>query len=235
MVLKKRDFQKTAGLIQEFLSKLSCEESTAELRDSMNLVLFYLQKYYKKLRSRSLSSGTSPRFNGKLTSRSPIFNGGVSPISPACGIPDQFEWKWYNLESPRLSASLGTNEFSSLPLVLQAAKSGDSELLKELIDKDPAVIEQVDGLGRNAIMYSVHGNTPPHSECLEILINADCDLDFQANDNTTALHIAAYYNNTTALTLLLRKKASHDIEDIQGRTPLHWAAASPAVDNTKEM
>ena len=101
----------------------------------MNLVLFYLQTYYKKLRSRSLSSGTSPRFNGKLTSRSPIFNGGVSPISPACGIPDQFEWKWYNLESPKLSASLGTNEFSSLPLVLQAAKSGDSELLKELIDK----------------------------------------------------------------------------------------------------
>lgn len=46
---------------------------------------------------------------------------------------------------------------------------------------DPTVIEQVDGLGRNAIMYSVHGNTPPHSECLEILINADCDLDFQAN------------------------------------------------------
>ena len=101
----------------------------------MNLVLFYLQKYYKKLRSRSISSGTSPRFHGKTLSGSLIFNGGVSPVSPACGIPDQFEWKWYNLESPRLSASLGTNEFSSLPLVLQAAKSGDSELLKELIDK----------------------------------------------------------------------------------------------------
>lgn len=62
-------------------------------------------------------------------------NGGVSPVSPACGIRDQFEWKWYNLESPRLSASLGTNEYSSLPLILQAAKSGDYELLKELIDK----------------------------------------------------------------------------------------------------
>ena len=56
-------------------------------------------------------------------------------MSPACGTPDQFEWKWYNLESPRLSASLGTNEFSSLPLVLQAAKSADLKLLKELIDK----------------------------------------------------------------------------------------------------
>lgn len=129
------DFQKTAGLIQEFLSKLSCEESTAELRDSMHLVLFYLQKYYKKLRSRSLSNGASPRFNGKSLSGSLVLNGGVSPVSPACGIPDQFEWKWYNLESPRLSASLGTNEFSSLPLVLQAVKSADLHLLKELIEK----------------------------------------------------------------------------------------------------
>lgn len=129
------DFQKTAGLIQEFLSKLSCDESTAELRDSMNLVLFHLQRYYKKLRKRSLSSGTSPRFHGKTLSGGLILNGGVSPVSPACGIRDQFEWKWYNLESPRLSASLGTNEYSSLPLILQAAKSGDYELLKELIDK----------------------------------------------------------------------------------------------------
>lgn len=104
----------------------------------MHLVLFYLQKYYKKLRSRSLSNGASPRFNGKSLSGSLVFNGGVSPVSPACGIPDQLEWKWYNLESPRLSASLGTNEFSSLPLVLQATKSADSQLLKELIEKGNA-------------------------------------------------------------------------------------------------
>ena len=101
----------------------------------MHLVLFYLQKYYKKLRSISLSNGASPKLNGKSLSGSLLLNGGVSPVSPACGTPDQFEWKWYNLESPRLSASLGTNEFSSLPLVLQAAKSADLKLLKELIDK----------------------------------------------------------------------------------------------------
>ena len=101
----------------------------------MHLVLFYLQKYYKKLRSRSLSNGASPKLNGKSLSGSLLLNGGMSPVSPACGTPDQFEWKWYNLESPRLSASLGTNEFSSLPLVLQAAKSADLKLLKELVDK----------------------------------------------------------------------------------------------------
>ena len=30
-------------------------------------------------------------------------------------------------------------------------------------------------------------------------------------------------------------KASHHIEDNQGRTPLHWAAASPSMDNLKVM
>lgn len=46
---------------------------------------------------------------------------------------------------------------------------------------DPAIIQQVDGLGRNATMHCVHGNTPVHTECLEMLIDANCDLDHQAN------------------------------------------------------
>lgn len=129
------DFQKISALIQEFLSKLACEESTAELRDSLHLALFYLQRYYKKLRCRSLSNGISPRFSSRSFSGSLIVNGVRSPLSPACGTHDQFEWKWYNLESPRLSTNVGTNEFSSLPVVLKAAKSGSSDLLKETLDK----------------------------------------------------------------------------------------------------
>ena len=127
------DFQKISALIQEFLSKLTCEESTAELRDSLHLALFYLQRYYKLLRCRSLSDGISPRLNSGSFSGSLISNGAKSPLSPACGTHDQFEWKWYNLESPRLSTSVGTSQFSSLPVVLKAAKSGNSELLKETL------------------------------------------------------------------------------------------------------
>lgn len=48
---------------------------------------------------------------------------------------------------------------------------------------DPEVVHQVDGLGRDAAMYCVHGNTPDHTECLKILITADCDLNLQANGN----------------------------------------------------
>ena len=133
MLLFFPDFQKIAGCLNEFLSKLSCDESTAALRDSINLVLFCTQTYYKKLRSRSLSNIVSPRMTALAGGL--ILNGGASPVSPACGIPDQFEWKWYNLESPRVSASLGTDEFSSLPLIMQAGKSGDKELLMKLLEK----------------------------------------------------------------------------------------------------
>ena len=46
---------------------------------------------------------------------------------------------------------------------------------------DPEAIHQVDGLGRNVVMYTIHGNSVAHIECLEILINMNCDLNIQAN------------------------------------------------------
>lgn len=56
-------------------------------------------------------------------------------MSPACGVPNQFEWKWVNLESPKLSVSLGTSEFSSLSPFLHAVKTGAVQVLKEILEK----------------------------------------------------------------------------------------------------
>lgn len=132
------DFQKIAQQVQEFLGKLACEEGTADLRDALNLALLYTQRYYKTLRSRSHSNTMSPSSEHRSLSGTLLFTnscGAVSPVSPACGMQNQFEWKWYNLDSPKLSASLGTSEFSSISPFLQAAKTGDVEGLKSLIDE----------------------------------------------------------------------------------------------------
>ena len=61
--------------------------------------------------------------------------------------------------------------------------------------QDPAIIQQVDGLGRNATMYCVHGSTPAHTECLEMLIDANCDLDHQANGKKfgNSIHVLGQY------------------------------------------
>lgn len=132
------DFQKIAQHIQEFLNKLICDEDTADLRDVLNLALLYMQRYYKSLRTRKHSNGISPRNSDhRSLSGTLLFTnscGAISPVSPACGVPNQFEWKWVNLESPKLSASLGTNEFSSLSPLLHAAKAGEKEVLKELLN-----------------------------------------------------------------------------------------------------
>lgn len=133
------DFHKIAQHIQEFLNKLICTEDTADLRDALNLALLYMQRYYKTLRTRSHSNTISPRSaDHRSLSGTLLFTnscGAISPVSPACGVPNQFEWKWVNLESPKLSASLGTSEFSSLSPFLQAAKTGDIEVMKELLNK----------------------------------------------------------------------------------------------------
>ncbi|EDO44583.1 predicted protein, partial [Nematostella vectensis] len=185
-----KDFQKIAQMVQDFLGKLSCEEGTAELRDALNLTLLYMQKYYKTLRSRSQSNtnGISPRcVGGTLLFTSSC--GAISPVSPACGLPDIFEWKWFNIESPKLSASLGTDEFSMLSNVLQATKAGDLEAVKDLIEKDPKCVESNDGLGRNAVMYAVHGKSDPHTECLEVLLEAGSNVDHQANGKTSSHYL----------------------------------------------
>ena len=54
----------------------------------------------------------------------------------------------------------------------------DLELFVCLVDSEN--INQVDGLGRNAVMYCVHGHSPEHDECLEMLIKANADLNHQA-------------------------------------------------------
>ena len=47
------DFQKAAAYIHEFLLKLNDESKCAELRDTLNLALLHMQKYYKFLQVRN--------------------------------------------------------------------------------------------------------------------------------------------------------------------------------------
>lgn len=51
----------------------------------------------------------------------------------------------------------------------------------------------MDGLGRNGLMYTVHGNTPEHVECLELILEkTQLDLDHQANGKYVKYKITAF-------------------------------------------
>ena len=112
--------------------KLSVEVECAELRDTLNLALLHMQKYYRTLRLRTQSQdrACSQMLSASLR--------GLSPLTPFKDAPDKFNWKWINLESPKVTGSLpidGGKNLMTLPLVIQAAKQGDNDLLQQLIQK----------------------------------------------------------------------------------------------------
>lgn len=59
------DFKKLSVCIQEFLSRLPCDESTGFLRDTLYLSLLELHKHYVKVKDRLSSS--LRQLNGTLT------------------------------------------------------------------------------------------------------------------------------------------------------------------------
>ena len=122
------DFQKAAAFIHEFLLKLQDDSECAELRDSLNLALLHMQKYYRVLQHRNHEKSLATSLS--LTAR------GLSPMTPFVDAPDKFQYKWINLDSVRLKASFGVDDsinIIQLPPIIQAAKNGSVEEITELI------------------------------------------------------------------------------------------------------
>ncbi|KAI8505099.1 hypothetical protein Bbelb_172080 [Branchiostoma belcheri] len=218
MTLKKKDFQKAVSFIQELLLKISEDPECAEVRDSLNLVLVHMQRYYRLLRLRR-------KDGGQVNLAASMPHGGISPAAPAHDFLDHFSWRWQNIEhSLPLNGSLPIDgrKDSGIPLVLQAVKEGDKELVAQLIEKDKKCLRQTDSLGRTPLMYAVCHNQP---DCLSLLLDNKADLDVQAHDGMTAVAMAANLGHAPAVEQLVQQGANCDLQDIQGRAAVHWAAA----------
>ncbi|EGD76677.1 hypothetical protein PTSG_08027 [Salpingoeca rosetta] len=103
----------------------------------------------------------------------------------------------------------------STPLQIAAAH-GQTERVAELLAQGVDVNEE-DGHGRTAVMYSVHCN---HIDTTRLLISQGADLDHRAQDGATALHRAAYCGTRAMVMLLLESGSDHRIPDEEGRLPL---------------
>lgn len=132
------DFQKAAVFIKEFLLKLSEDTECAELRDALNLALLHMQRYYRTLRLRSQSGDRNQNLQNSTNQNLSGSMRGRSPLTPFKDTPDKFVWKWFNIDSPKVPGSLpveGDKNLITLPLIIQAAKQGDLDLVEQLIDK----------------------------------------------------------------------------------------------------
>ncbi|XP_071946311.1 uncharacterized protein [Antedon mediterranea] len=224
MAIKGKDFKKAVTFIKEFLVKLPEDEDCAELRDGFNLVLLHMKKYFKTvwLRTQERQSGVKLRSSVSISR-------GLSPLTPYQDIPDHFQWKWVDLDSQKgLSKSLPSDGIQTVPLILQAAKEGDETLITQLIEKDTNCKDDVDALGRTALMYAVHVN---QNECVATLLKLHANINIQANDGSTVLHRAVYDNNYTALEILLQYKPDVTLQDCYGRAPIHWASMASSSAN----
>ena len=59
-------------------------------------------------------------------------------MTPFVDAPDKFQYKWINLDSARLKASIGVDEslnITTLPLIIQAAREGNIEAIDELVSE----------------------------------------------------------------------------------------------------
>ncbi|XP_030848165.1 trithorax group protein osa isoform X1 [Strongylocentrotus purpuratus] len=224
MAIKGKDFKKAVSFIKEFLMKLPEDPECAELRDNLNLALLHMKKYFKTvwlLQEKERSGGD------KLAQSLPR---GSGPSSLHQDDPDRFHWKWVSTDRTnqlRVSLPLDGKELPMMPLILQATKEGDKELVEQLIEKEPMSVHASDDLGRNAVMYAAHYDK---LDCLDVLLAAHADPSARSEDTYTACHVAVHGGNWEALERLLAHDADPEIQDNIGRAPLHWAALLPEID-----
>ena len=65
-----------------------------------------------------------------------------------------------------------------------------------------------------------------HLSCASLLIQGGADLDKQASDGSTAIHLASAVGAISLIEFALLNHADPDIRDFEGRLPLHWVTLS---------
>ncbi|KAH9518678.1 hypothetical protein Btru_005969, partial [Bulinus truncatus] len=213
--------EKAAAFIHEFLLKLSEDVECADVRDTLNLALLHMQKYYRLIQSRSQEKCAATL---SLTAR------GLSPMTPFVDAPDKFIWRWVNLDSAKIPSTMSLGDsvnYVILPSLIVAVKAGDLDLINDLIHQDPSSADVVDGLGRSGIMYAVHFQ---QHKVLKYLLEQKSDVNIQAHDGSTALHRACHDGNHIGLRILVDFGGDFTICDAYGRAPIHWAVTTRSTD-----
>jgi len=142
------------------------------------------------------------------------------------------------------------------PLVVHAAKYGNLDAIRFLLDKGLDTVSSVNSDGDTALHLAAGGGnedivaelldkhaevnsrgaekrTPLHvaadngrTGVMTLLLDREADINAQDDEERTALFLAAYRGKTEAAELLLRRKADVGIPGPRGQTPLHVAVDS---------
>ena len=105
--------------------------------------------------------------------------------------------------------------------IIEAAKAGRLDRVRELAAADPTLLEVVDGAGYSALRWAaIRGN----GAVARYLVEAGSDPNSIGADGGTALHGAAHHDDAETMMALLQAGGDLDLQNRWGRTPLHVAA-----------
>ncbi|WP_153123049.1 ankyrin repeat domain-containing protein [Peribacillus tepidiphilus] len=102
-----------------------------------------------------------------------------------------------------------------------AVELGKIEVVKQLLARNPKLIEMTDQLGDNSLLIAVKNG---RHEIINLFIQRKPELiNSFNNDNRTALSIASEYGDAESVKILLQHNADKNIKSKEGKTALDYA------------
>ena len=107
-----------------------------------------------------------------------------------------------------------------------AARDGDLEKVRQLVEKDGALVKAKDLDGRTPLHWACRG---VHLEVLKFLVDKGAEVNAQDRNGVAPLHSLATRSHLEGMAFLLARKAEANIKTANNDTPLHFAASTGNV------
>jgi hypothetical protein len=124
----------------------------------------------------------------------------------------------HNGAEPHVRGQVGTNPLHA------AAFSGNFEVVRILIEYDPANINARDEDGLTPLRWASRGHHFNDGSILRLLLEHGADIDTQDGGGWTPLQEVSYFGALEIVHLLLEHSADVEVKDNDGRTALQFAA-----------
>jgi ankyrin repeat protein len=124
--------------------------------------------------------------------------------------------------------------YESAPLH-SAAFSGNFEVVRKLIDYDPADIDVRDGVGETPLLWAAGGVNFKDGSVHRLLLEHGADINVQTLIGWTPLHWASFKGALEVVRLLLEHGADVEAKDKDGKTALEEAASRFGHDKVVEL
>eukprot|EP00038_Savillea_parva_P010623 m.191560 g.191560 ORF g.191560 m.191560 type:complete len:736 (-) comp18387_c0_seq1:22-2229(-) len=110
--------------------------------------------------------------------------------------------------------------FNNDVIFLDAAKSGQLETVKEMVNDHDVPLEKRTATGMTAVCLAA---TNGHMDVLRYLIDQGADVNVRCPDGCTPLHLAILEEQVEVVKYLLEHGADRTAETPEGETPMDWA------------